>query len=162
MAFEVRIKCREMLAAALKAGDMPAGCDDPEDMAAQLEEAIYVELKSCQVKYKNRIRSRLANLRDPKNPALREKFLLGLISVEQLARMTPEEMASDDLKQMRQKFVQESINAAQMAEFQGTKTDLFKCDRCQKRNCIQLHTRDGDESMITFVMCDECGNRWKN
>ncbi|XP_039153372.1 transcription elongation factor S-II [Drosophila simulans] len=162
MSFEVRMKCREMLAAALKSGPMPPGCGDPHDKAAQLEDAIYGELSSCQVKYKNRIRSRLANLRDPKNPGLREKFLVGLITPQELSRMTPEEMASDDLKQMRQQYVQDSINAAQLGNVEGTKTNQFKCERCQKRNCTQLHIRDGDEPIITFVMCDDCGNRWKS
>ncbi|KAH8367779.1 hypothetical protein KR084_002753 [Drosophila pseudotakahashii] len=161
MTFEVRMKCREMLASALRIGQLTDGCRDPDDMAAQLEQAIYDELRGSDVKYKNRIRSRLSNLRDPKNPGLRDKFLRGLVTPEQLATMSPEEMASDDLKQMRQKFVQEAINQAQLAKVQGTKTDQFKCDRCHKRNCIQLHTQDGDEPMVTFVMCDECGNRWK-
>eukprot|EP00099_Drosophila_melanogaster_P017135 NP_573049.2 uncharacterized protein Dmel_CG8117 [Drosophila melanogaster] len=162
MSMEIRIKCREMLATALKSGNMPPGCGDPDDMAAKLEDAIYGDLNGCKVKYKNRIRSRLANLRDPKNPELRQKFLLGQITPEELSKMTPEEMASDDMKQMRQKYVQDSINAAQMAKVQGTKTDQFKCERCDKRNCSQLHIRDGDEPIITFVICDECGNRWKS
>ncbi|XP_016986655.1 transcription elongation factor S-II [Drosophila rhopaloa] len=162
MTFEVRLKCREMLTSALRMGDLPEGSGDPEDKAVQLEEAIYEELSNSDVKYKNRIRSRLSNLRDPKNPGLRDRFLRGLLSAEKLARMSPEEMASDDLRRMREKFVQEAINQAQMAEMpQGTKTDLFKCPRCKKRNCIQVHTQDGGEPMVTFVMCDECGNRWK-
>ncbi|XP_017074373.1 transcription elongation factor S-II [Drosophila eugracilis] len=161
MSFEVRMKCREMLAGALKLVDTAEGSADPDDMATRLEEAIYDELRNSEFKYKNRIRSRLSNLRDPKNPELREKYMRGEISPDTMAKMTPEDMATDDLKRIRQSYSKQAINQAQMRKVQGTKTDVFKCDRCQKRNCIQLHTQDGDEPMITFVICEECGHRWK-
>lgn len=159
----VRLKCREMLANALKIGEVPDGCAEPEEMAAELEEAIYMEFKNTDMKYKNRIRSRVANLKDPKNPGLRSNFMCGAVSAKQLAKMTPEEMASDEMKKLREKFVKEAINDAQLATVQGTKTDLLKCGKCKKRNCTynQLQTRSADEPMTTFVMCNECGNRWK-
>lgn len=159
----VRLKCREMLCAALKAGEIPEGCPEPEEMAIELEEAIYAEFKNTDMKYKNRIRSRVANLKDAKNPTLRGNFMCGAVTAAQLAKMTPEEMASDEMKKLREKFVKEAINDAQLATVQGTKTDLLKCGKCKKRNCTynQLQTRSSDEPMTTFVMCNECGNRWK-
>lgn len=159
----VRLKCREMLTTALKIGEVPEGCAEPEEMAAELEDAIYAEFKNTDMKYKNRIRSRVANLKDPKNPGLRGNFMCGAVSAKQLAKMTPEEMASDEMKKLREKFVKEAINDAQLATVQGTKTDLLKCGKCKKRNCTynQLQTRSADEPMTTFVMCNECGNRWK-
>lgn len=102
--------------------------------------------------------------------------------------MTPEEMASDEMKKLREKFVKESINDAQLvikstklsfiqviiylyifnvfyqqATVQGTKTDMLKCGKCKKKNCTynQLQTRSADEPMTTFVLCNNCGNRWK-
>ncbi|ALC39718.1 CG8117 [Drosophila busckii] len=159
----VRLKCREMLTNAIKIGEVPEGCNEPEEMAAELEDAIYAEFKNTDMKYKNRIRSRVANLKDPKNPGLRGNFMCGAVTAKQLAKMTPEEMASDEMKKLREKFVKEAINDAQLATVQGTKTDLLKCGKCKKRNCTynQLQTRSADEPMTTFVMCNECGNRWK-
>ncbi|XP_067625521.1 transcription elongation factor S-II [Eurosta solidaginis] len=159
----VRLKCREMLCNALKVGEPMEGCPEPEDMATELEEAIYLEFKNTDMKYKNRVRSRVANLKDAKNPTLRSNFMCGAVTAQQLARMTPEEMASDEMKKLREKFVKEAINDAQLATVQGTKTDLLKCGKCKKRNCTynQLQTRSSDEPMTTFVMCNECGNRWK-
>ena len=51
-------------------------------------------------------------------------------------------MASDEMKNIRQKFTKESINDAQLATVQGTQTDLLKCGKCGKRNCTynQVHT----------------------
>lgn len=160
----VRLKCREMLANAIKTdGEPPEGCPMPEELAEELEDCIYLEFKNTDMRYKNRIRSRVANLKDNKNPTLRTNFISGAITAQQLAKMTPEEMASDEMKKLREKFVKEAINDAQMATVQGTNTDLLKCGKCKKRNCTynQIQTRSADEPMTTFVLCNACGHRWK-
>lgn len=123
----------------------------------------FIFVKNTDTRYKNRIRSRVANLKDAKNPGLRSNFISGAITATRLATMTPEELASDEMKKIREKFLKEAINDAQLATVQGTKTDLLKCGKCKKKNCTynQLQTRSADEPMTTFVMCNECGNRWK-
>ena len=57
--------------------------------------------------------------------------------------MTSEEMASDDIKKQRDKFVKEGIDNSRLAQVEGTKTDLLKCGKCGKRNCTynQIQTR---------------------
>ena len=59
-------------------------------LAGAIEEAIFSEFKDTGVKYKNRIRSRFSNLRDPKNVGLRLNVLNGVVKPEQLARMSAE------------------------------------------------------------------------
>jgi transcription elongation factor S-II len=159
----VRLKCRELIAAALKANSTVESVYDIDDIAAAVEDAIYLEFKNTEMKYKNRVRSRIANLKDPKNPRLRENVLLCHISPERLAAMTPEEMASDEMNKLREKLSREAFNDHQMAVNSGTQSDLFQCGRCKKRNTTynQLQTRSSDEPMTTFVLCNECGNRWK-
>ncbi|XP_035491771.2 transcription elongation factor A protein 3 isoform X6 [Scophthalmus maximus] len=160
----VRDKCIEMLAAALRTDndfkDFPANCDG---MAAEIEDHIYQEIKATDMKYKNRVRSRISNLKDPKNPGLRRNVLAGSIDLSRLASMSAEEMASDELKQLRNVLTQEAIREHQMAKTGGTSTDLLQCGKCKKRNCTynQVQTRSADEPMTTFVLCNECGNRWK-
>lgn len=134
-----------------------------EELAEELEEAIFTEFRNTDMRYKNRIRSRLANLKDPKNPTLRTSFRIGAIPAARLATMSAEEMSNDEVKQLRERFMKEAINDAQLATAQGTKTDMLKCGKCKKRNCTynQLQTRSSDEPMTTFVLCNECGNRWK-
>lgn len=160
----VRLKCRELLSNAIRGdGDIPEGCHDPDDLAEELEECIFIEMRGTDMRYKNRVRSRVANLKDTKNPALRLNFLGGALAPQRLAVMTAEEMASDEMKALRDKFKKEAINDAQLATVQGTKTSLLKCAKCKKRNCTynQVQTRSADEPMTTFVLCNECGNRWK-
>ncbi|NXM01564.1 TCEA2 protein, partial [Tyrannus savana] len=166
----VRNKCREMLTAALQADDdyIAIGADC-EHIAAQIEELldcpvrIYQDVKNTDMKYKNRVRSRISNLKDSKNPELKKNVLCGAITPEQIAVMTSEEMASNELKEIRKAMTKEAIREHQMAKTGGTQTDLFTCGKCKKKNCTytQVQTRSSDEPMTTFVVCNECGNRWK-
>ncbi|KAM9177935.1 transcription elongation factor A protein 2 isoform 3-T3 [Mergus octosetaceus] len=160
----VRNKCREMLTTALQADDdyVAIGADC-EHIAAQIEECIYQDIKNTDMKYKNRVRSRISNLKDSKNPELKKNVLCGAITPEQIAVMTSEEMASNELKEIRKAMTKEAIREHQMAKTGGTQTDLFTCGKCKKKNCTytQVQTRSSDEPMTTFVVCNECGNRWK-
>ncbi|KAM9065981.1 transcription elongation factor A protein 2 isoform X5 [Sarcophilus harrisii] len=160
----VRNKCREMLTAALQTdNDHIAIGADCEHLSAQIEEYIYQDVKNTDMKYKNRVRSRISNLKDSKNPDLRKNVLCGAITPEQIAVMTSEEMASNELKEIRKAMTKEAIREHQMAKTGGTQTDLFTCGKCKKKNCTytQVQTRSSDEPMTTFVVCNECGNRWK-
>ncbi|NWZ99432.1 TCEA3 protein, partial [Nesospiza acunhae] len=171
----VRDKCIEMLTAALRMDDdykeFSVNC---EKMASDIEDHILWEPRgpqaspagaggSTDMKYRNRVRSRISNLKDPKNPGLRRNVLCGAIKPSLIARMTAEEMASDELKKLRSAMTQEAIREHQMAKTGGTVTDLFQCGKCKKKNCTynQVQTRSADEPMTTFVLCNECGNRWK-
>ncbi|XP_041709337.1 transcription elongation factor A protein 3-like isoform X2 [Coregonus clupeaformis] len=160
----IRDKCIEMLAAALRTDDnfkeFGTNCDS---MAAEIEDHIYKEMGATDMKYKNRVRSRISNLKDPKNPGLRRNVLAGGIELRRFAIMSAEEMASDELKQLRNNLTKEAIREHQLSKTSGTISDLFQCSKCSKKNCTynQMQTRSADEPMTTFVLCNECGNRWK-
>lgn len=160
----VRTKCRELLVAALQTdGDYQTIGADCEHLAAQIEDAIYQEFKSTDIKYKTRLRSRISNLKDQKNPDLRRNVLCGNIAADRIASMTAEEMASAELKEIRKALTKESIREHQLSKVGGTETDMFVCGKCKGKNCTytQVQTRSADEPMTTFVLCNECGNRWK-
>uniref|UniRef100_A0A8R1YGH9 Transcription elongation factor S-II n=1 Tax=Pristionchus pacificus TaxID=54126 RepID=A0A8R1YGH9_PRIPA len=133
---DIRVKSAQMLLSALKMGEMPDGTLDPEQLAVH---------RGTSDKYKAALRSRVFNLRDKKNVALRENVLTGVVSTDKFAVMLPEEMASDEIKKMRETHA------------------VGHCGKCGKKNCTytQLQTRSADEPMTTFVFCMECGNRWK-
>lgn len=122
---------------------------------------IFRDVGNTDMKYKNRVRSRIANLKDAKNPDLRRNVLCGTITPQQIAVMTsevlpcptpwrggaacktgctakhplPQEMASDELKEIRKAMTKEAIREHQMARTGGTQTDLFTCSKCRKKNC---------------------------
>ncbi|XP_030589985.1 transcription elongation factor A protein 2 isoform X2 [Archocentrus centrarchus] len=160
----VRNKCRELLVAALQTDDDHEAIGvDCEHLAAQIEEQIFQEFKSTDMKYKTRLRSRISNLKDQKNPDLRRNVLCGNISPQRIACMTAEEMASAELKQIREALTKESIREHQLSKVGGTETDMFICSKCHGKSCTytQVQTRSADEPMTTFVLCNSCGNRWK-
>ncbi|XP_020893810.1 transcription elongation factor A protein 1 [Exaiptasia diaphana] len=159
----VRDKCREMIQNSLNVTEGFEAIMSAEEAASRCENCIFEEFKDTNVKYKQRIRSRVNNLRDPKNPMLKVRLLGGEITPERFATMSSEEMACDELKKLRQEFTKEGIKEAQMAKNAGTETSLFKCGKCGQRKTTynQLQTRSADEPMTTFVYCMNCGNRWK-
>ncbi|XP_065193906.1 transcription elongation factor A protein 2-like [Sycon ciliatum] len=159
----VRSKCVEMLCRAMQKNSEDADEDHCQRTALSIEEAICSEMPQLDSKYRNRVRSRVANLQDTKNPSLCANVMSGAISPEKLAKMTAEEMASDKMKELRQHFTKEGVRDAQMSVNSGTTTDLLKCSKCKQRKCTynQLQTRSSDEPMTTFVFCQHCGHRWK-
>ncbi|XP_034670884.1 transcription elongation factor S-II-like [Drosophila subobscura] len=96
LADAVRFRCLKMLTSALKVASLPEDCAacKPEEMAAQLEAAIYAGFNKTNKKYKKRIQSRVAQLKDVRNQEVLCKYMSGAISAKQLAKMTPKEMAS--------------------------------------------------------------------
>jgi len=162
---EVRSRCRDLLLSAIKGEALPEGIQMKrcEDIATELEEAIFKEFRQTNPKYKNQVRSRVFNLKDKKNSGLREGLLIGSITAERLAKMTSAEMASDEVKKEREQFIKQGIDDSALAVAEGTKSSLIKCGGCGKSNTTyhQAQTRSADEPMTTFVLCNECGKRWK-
>ncbi|KAM3721000.1 putative transcription elongation factor S-II [Dirofilaria immitis] len=158
---EVRNKCATMILDALLSKELPNGTLDPEELAIRTERKLFEVHRGTSEKYKAALRSRVFNLRDKKNLALRENLLIGAVTPEKFAVMTADEMASDEMKAQREKFTKQAIEEYQMAVQEGTPSDMFKCGKCGKKNCTytQVQTRSADEPMTTFVFCRECGNR---
>jgi len=104
----------------------------------------------------------LLNLKDEKNPSLRERVNNGEISAAQLCNMSVQELASKELNEQRKKLADEATKRSMIAKNEAT-TDQFRCSRCNKRECSysQLQTRSADEPMTVFVCCINCGHRWK-
>lgn len=95
------------------------GTLDPEELAKRIEKRLYEIHKSIGDKYKAALRSRVFNLRDKKNQALRENVLTGAVQPEKFAVMTTEEMACAEMKKTREAFTKESIMEYQMSVQEG-------------------------------------------
>lgn len=63
-----------------------------------------------------------------------------------------QEMASDELKEMRKNLTKEAVRDHQMATTGGTQTDLFTCGKCKGKCCtytqVPLHQRDRFRSAL--------------
>lgn len=157
----IRNRCIDMIASSLKCAERSDF--DASSLSAEIEDAIFRIFKDTGTKYKNRVKSRVMNLRDKRNVQLRLLVIDGDLSTDRFANMTAEEMACDDLKKERIEMTQQLIKDHQLAKTAGTSTGQFKCGKCGKRNTTysQVQTRSADEPMTTFVYCQECGNRWR-
>lgn len=87
------------------------------DLVKEIEEQLF-RLYSRDVgpKYKNKYRSLMFNIKDEKNSGLFRKIVEGKIAPKALVRMTPEEMASKELKQWRQAELKHDIEMIKSTE----------------------------------------------
>ncbi|XP_050229597.1 transcription elongation factor TFIIS-like [Mercurialis annua] len=75
---------------------------DPAQIASSIESLLFAKWGFSNTGCRPKYRSLLFNIKDPKNPDFRRKLLLGTIKPEDVADMSPQEMASDDRKRENQ------------------------------------------------------------
>ena len=85
------------------------------DLGVAIEEGVFqAHGQGLTKEYKARIRSLQFNLKDPANPGLRARVLLGEVPPARLATMAAEELASKQLVAWRQQKAQEAVKAVTM------------------------------------------------
>lgn len=143
--------------------------------AAEIEAAIYQTFPDKKA-YIEKARSLAFNLK--KNTDLTQDVILGSVEAKDLVHMTSEQLASAEAKKARaeeaKKLIDskrldwEQANEDKINEMCGIKGDLLKaslftCGRCKstKTTSTQKQTRSADEPMTVFVLCLNCGKRWK-
>ena len=147
--------------------------------AAEIEGAVWIEYAAGGAEkkaYASKARSLYSNLK--KNMTLTQRVLLGQVPAETLAKLKSEDLASEETKQARQEQAKklidskrldwEQANESKINEMCGIKGELLKaslftCGRCKstKTTSTQKQTRSADEPMTVFVLCLNCGKRWK-
>ncbi|XP_044493456.1 transcription elongation factor TFIIS [Mangifera indica] len=167
----LRDKIRELLVEALSkvAGEADeedvhaVNACDPIRVAVSVESVMFEKLGRSNGAQKLKYRSIMFNIKDPKNPDLRRKVLLGEVKPERLVTMSPEEMASDARQQEINQIKEKALFDCERGGAPKATTDQFKCGRCGQRKCTyyQMQTRSADEPMTTYVTCVNCNNHWK-
>jgi transcription elongation factor S-II len=144
--------------------------------AAELEHAVYSFARNNRKIYMDKARSISFNLK--KNTKLAVSLLLGSLDATRLVTMSAEALASDDVRKTREtaalKLIDskrldwDTANETKINEMCGISGDallasLFTCGRCKshKTTSTQKQTRSADEPMTVFVLCLNCGKRWK-
>ena len=135
---------------------------NPVQLAATVEFVMFERIGWSNPIKKTKYQSILFNLKDPKNPDLRRRVLLGEIKPESLVTMSAEEMASHK-RQSENIQIQLKKCVHDADEEEKATTDMFQCSQCRKRKCTyyQMQTRSADEPMTTYVTCVKCNKRWK-
>lgn len=126
-------------------------------------EVFKAEYLSVNDNYRNKLRTFTMNLRNKKNPDLRDRLLTNKIKPSNFIKMTPSEMAPESLKKEIEKLHKQNLFDAQGATEKRAVTDRFTCGKCKhkKVSYYQMQTRSADEPLTTFCTCENCGNRWK-
>ncbi|XP_048192883.1 transcription elongation factor A N-terminal and central domain-containing protein [Perognathus longimembris pacificus] len=171
----MRTKCVELLYTALSGSSTDQPKDDAwQNFAREIEEHIFALYSKNIRKYKTCVRSKVANLKNPKNAHLQQNLLSGTMSAKQFAEMTVMEMANQELKQLRASYTKSCIQDHYLPQvIDGTQTNKIKCKRCENYNCkvtviargtlflpSWVRNSNPDEQMMTYVICNECGEQW--
>ncbi|XP_036240840.1 transcription elongation factor A N-terminal and central domain-containing protein [Molothrus ater] len=158
----LRCKCVDLLYKAL----IDSAKDEEEtvkwlELAKEIEEHIFALHAKNDKKYKNCIRSKISNLKNPKSCHLKHNLFSGTLSPKAFAEMTVMEMASDELKQLRALYTKSSVQEHQLPQvINGTQTNKIKCRRCEKFDCTvtviargALFLQLGCETQIQMNKC---------
>lgn len=173
----VRRKCVQLLQEALTPENDPDIEHTSNTLAAlayNIESHMHALHGKNMPKYKASVRSKVANLRNPKCSHLRKSLLLGSLTPDEFAHMSAQDMAGEELRREREAYVAAGINECQLPHgVEGTRTCKLRCRRCQGMDCrvtqisrgtlfLPAWVRQGNpgEEAMTFVTCSGCGQQW--
>ncbi|KAM6945509.1 transcription elongation factor A N-terminal and central domain-containing protein [Aplochiton taeniatus] len=143
-------------------------------LAGDIEQHIHQLHPHNQAKYKACVRTKVANLRNPRSGHLRLALLGGWLGPGAFARMSVEEMAGEELQRLREQYSLRGIRERQLpVGVEGTPTERLRCRRCGHNLCSVTQVsrgtlflpawargNDPDDDAMTFVTCGRCGEQW--
>ncbi|CAA7039754.1 unnamed protein product [Microthlaspi erraticum] len=125
--------------------DVEKSYQDPELLACRIEMELFKLFGGVNKKYREKGRSLLFNLKDKKNPELRERVMSGEISSERLCAMTAEELASKELSEWRQAKAEKM---AEMVVLRDTDIDVRRLVRKTHKGEFQVEIDPVDSGSV--------------
>ena len=118
---KIRAHCRSLLVSALNSssGIPDTAKVDVERLGAAIEEAIFERFRETSVKYRSQVASRQFNIRS--NVSLCENLVVGNISPDEVAVMSHEDMASEDIKRTREELRRKGFDCVPSSHQAGDK-----------------------------------------
>lgn len=114
-------------------------------------------------RYKNTAFNLLGVMKNPKSKVI-ERLLAKELKTFELAHLHPTVIWPDGpYAETQKKLKEEELIKEVTANQQLAPKGMFTCIKCRsdKTSYYQMQTRSADEPMTTFVMCIDCGKRWK-
>ncbi|XP_014239162.1 uncharacterized protein LOC106660771 isoform X2 [Cimex lectularius] len=109
--------------------------DEIKELVTSIEEELFNLFKDTGAKYKAKYRSLVFNIKDAKNLTLYRKIVEKSVSPSQLVRLSPEELASQELAQWREKEAKHQIEIIKKNEL----------DLIYQAKTVVLKSRKGEE-----------------
>ena len=108
--------------------------------------------------YTDRLRSMLNNI---ERPTVVDGLKSGEIPPQNIAFMTHQEFQPDKWNPLIE--IKTKRDASKCDKKVGASTDMFKCSRCQSKNCTyyEMQTRSADEPATIFITCLTCDKHWR-
>jgi transcription elongation factor S-II len=146
------------------------------DMERAIYNAYYTRKQHDKKGYADKARSLLFNLN--KNRTLTMSLLMGSVPCSDVVQYTTEQLANEQMQLLRKETTQKLIDSKRLDWNEANEdkinnmcgisgdllnASLFTCGRCKsiKTTSTQKQTRSADEPMTVFVLCLNCGKRWK-
>lgn len=99
----VRHSLKDILMKRLTDSNLKIPEEKATKVATKIEKELFSFFRDTDAKYKNKYRSLMFNLKDPKNNILFKKVLKGEVTPDHLIKMSPEELASKELAAWRRR-----------------------------------------------------------
>jgi len=118
----------------------------------------------CKNIYMTNARHMIENLKNNNeinNTDLIEKVNTGIITIDKLVELKPEEMHDEKWRVLLEKKKTDIENLTKDPE---ATTDLFWCSRCHrnKTTYFERQDRSADEPMTIHITCCYCGKKWRS
>ncbi|KAM9316596.1 PHD finger protein 3 [Gastrophryne carolinensis] len=133
----VRQSLKEILLKRLSESSSKIPEDRAPKVSAKIEKELFSFYRDTDSKYKNKYRSLMFNLKDPKNNVLFKRVLRGDITPEHLIKMTPEELASKELAAWRQR---ENRHTIEMIEKEQREVERRPITKITHKGEIEIET----------------------
>ena len=108
--------------------------------------------------YSDRLRAVFINM---DCPTVSNGLKSGDILPQSIAFMTHQEFRPEKWNTLIDKKTKR--DASKCNKKVGASTDMFKCSRCQSKNCTyyEMQTRSADEPATIFITCLTCDKHWR-
>ena len=114
-------------------------------------------------RYTTRALSLELNLKNPKNPVLKQRVLSGELGVKKLVNLTHQEMFPELWEQAYQKVAVRQLRREAPNAAIDAPDGAYTCGKCKSKKTVytQVQIRSADEPMTIFCTCLQCGKNWK-
>ncbi|XP_053317048.1 PHD finger protein 3 [Spea bombifrons] len=122
----VRHSLKDILVKRLSESSLKVPEERATKVSAKIEKELFSFYRDTDAKYKNKYRSLMFNLKDPKNNVLFKRVLKGEIHPEHLIKMSPEELASRELAAWRQRENRHTIEMIEKEQREAERRPITK------------------------------------